>query len=240
METLTKSRRERDWMTIMLGIKRQELTLVQAAELMDVSYRQSKRVWRGIGPTATPGLVHRLRGRPKALRRKAPELRAGGLARYDERCGDFGPTLAAEYLALDDTFKKASESWCAREDLNLQPLRDQILSLARLPFRHARNRRQLAPCTAESQAFVAVLCKPGEMTTATHRATTGDCASRKVCLGSCHVTLVQVCKRCMRCGLRRRVEWLHAVGAKPVERGKRAAFCSGQKPRKRNGFSRRD
>src|ERR1017187_3941848 len=55
METLTKSRRERDWMTIMLGIKRQELTLVQAAELMDVSYRQSKRVWRGIGPTATPG-----------------------------------------------------------------------------------------------------------------------------------------------------------------------------------------
>ncbi len=28
--------------------------------------------------------------------------------------------------------------WCAREDLNLQPLRDQILSLARLPFRHAR------------------------------------------------------------------------------------------------------
>ena len=52
--------------------------------------------------------------------------------------------------------------WCAREDLNLQPLRDQILSLARLPFRHARNRHQLAPCTAESQAFVAGLCKPGE------------------------------------------------------------------------------
>src|ERR1039458_3707182 len=60
------------------------------------------------------------------------------------------------------TRDSASESWCAREDLNLQPLRDQILSLARLPFRHARNRHQLAPCTAESQAFVAVLCKPVE------------------------------------------------------------------------------
>ena len=46
----------------------------------------------------------------------------------------------------------ASESWCAREDLNLQPLRDQILSLARLPFRHARNRYQVAPRAAESQA----------------------------------------------------------------------------------------
>ena len=60
------------------------------------------------------------------------------------------------------TRDSASESWCAREDLNLQPLRDQILSLARLPFRHARNRHQLAPCTAESQAFVAALCKPVE------------------------------------------------------------------------------
>ena len=30
--------------------------------------------------------------------------------------------------------------WCAREDLNLHPLRDQILSLERLPFRHARNK----------------------------------------------------------------------------------------------------
>ena len=27
---------------------------------------------------------------------------------------------------------------CAREDLNLQSFRNQILSLARLPFRHAR------------------------------------------------------------------------------------------------------
>src|SRR5260221_10251373 len=31
--------------------------------------------------------------------------------------------------------------WCAREDLNLHPLRDQILSLACLPFHHSRNPR---------------------------------------------------------------------------------------------------
>ena len=31
------------------------------------------------------------------------------------------------------------EKWCAREDLNLQALRHQILSLACLPFHHARN-----------------------------------------------------------------------------------------------------
>jgi hypothetical protein len=34
--------------------------------------------------------------------------------------------------------------WCAREDSNLHPLRDQILSLARLPFRHARFGRSTA------------------------------------------------------------------------------------------------
>ncbi len=38
-----------------------------------------------------------------------------------------------------------SKKWCAREDLNLQPLRDQILSLARLPFRHARSDTKLRP-----------------------------------------------------------------------------------------------
>jgi site-specific DNA recombinase len=33
-----------------------------------------------------------------------------------------------------------STTWCAREDLNLHPLRDQILSLACLPFHHSRAR----------------------------------------------------------------------------------------------------
>jgi hypothetical protein len=35
--------------------------------------------------------------------------------------------------------------WCAREDLNLHPLRDQILSLACLPFHHSRNLRVTMP-----------------------------------------------------------------------------------------------
>jgi hypothetical protein len=41
--------------------------------------------------------------------------------------------------------------------LNLQSFRNQILSLARLPFRHARNRHQVAPGTAEAQAFAVFL-----------------------------------------------------------------------------------
>ena len=39
--------------------------------------------------------------------------------------------------AKPDDFSER-QAWCAREDLNLHPLRDQILSLACLPFHHSR------------------------------------------------------------------------------------------------------
>ena len=92
------SRKERDRLTIMIGIKRQELTVVQAAGLMGLGYRQSKRVWRRYQVEGDAGLVHRLRGKPSA-RRKPPALRAQVLARCEEeRYADFGPTLMAEHL----------------------------------------------------------------------------------------------------------------------------------------------
>jgi len=92
------SRKERERLTIMVGVKEQDLTLVQAGELMVVSYRQSKRIWRRYQDDGDAGLVHRLRGQPSA-RRKPPELRALALARYaEERYVDFGPTLMAEEL----------------------------------------------------------------------------------------------------------------------------------------------
>jgi hypothetical protein len=95
------SRKERDRMTIMTGVKRQELTLVQAGELMAVCYRQSKRIWRRYRDDGDAGLVHRLRGKP-SVRGKPPELRAQALARYtEERYADFGLTLMAEHLAKE-------------------------------------------------------------------------------------------------------------------------------------------
>ena len=90
--------KERKRLTIMVGVKEQELTLVQASELMGVCYRQSKRIWRRYQADGDAGLVHRLRGKPGA-RRKPPELRAQAQARYaEERYADFGPTLMAEQL----------------------------------------------------------------------------------------------------------------------------------------------
>jgi hypothetical protein len=84
----------------MESVKAGELSVVEAAEVMGLSYRQTKRVWRRYRSHGDAGLVHRLRGRP-GQRRKPPALRARILARYAERYPDFGPTLAAEYLAKE-------------------------------------------------------------------------------------------------------------------------------------------
>ncbi len=85
-------------MTVMAGVSEQKLTLVQAADLMAVGYRQSKRIWKRYQAAGDAGLVHRLRGRPGA-RGLPSELRTQALARYaEERYADFGPTLMAEQL----------------------------------------------------------------------------------------------------------------------------------------------
>ena len=93
------SRKERARMTVMAGVTEQKLTLVQACALMDVGYRQSKRIWKRYQADGDAGLVHQLRGQPNG-RRKAGELRTQALALYAEaRYAGFGPTLMAEQLA---------------------------------------------------------------------------------------------------------------------------------------------
>ena len=92
------SRKERERMTVMVGVTEQKLTLVQAAALMGVGSRQSKRIWKRYQADGDAGLVHRLRGQPRA-RGKPPELRTQVLARYaEERYADFGSPLLAEHL----------------------------------------------------------------------------------------------------------------------------------------------
>ena len=92
------SRKERDRMKIMAGVKSKELSQVQAAELMGLGYRQAKRVWRRYQNEGDAGLVHRLRGKrglrckPAALHREVLKLCT------EDRYEDFGPTLMAEEL----------------------------------------------------------------------------------------------------------------------------------------------
>ena len=74
------NRKERNRITIMAGVKAKEVSQVQAAELLGLSYRQAKRVWRRYQDQGDAGLVHRLRGKPGLLHKPLP-LRVQVLAR---------------------------------------------------------------------------------------------------------------------------------------------------------------
>jgi len=92
------SARERMRLDALSRVKRQELTVVEAAELMRVSLRQARRLWKRFKAGGAGGLVHRLRGRV-SNRRLPEEFRDQVVRRHQARYADFGPTLACEKLA---------------------------------------------------------------------------------------------------------------------------------------------
>jgi hypothetical protein len=100
MEILKMSQKERVRMSVMKQVQEDELKLIEASEVLGLSYRQTKRIWGRYCLEGDRGLVHAARGKP-GKRAKPAELRARILNRYDERYPDFGPTLAAEYLAQE-------------------------------------------------------------------------------------------------------------------------------------------
>ena len=81
-------------------VKRGERTVVEAAELMGVSLRQARRIWKRFKAHGDGGLVHRLRGR-SGNRRLSEELRQRAVKLHQEKYADFGPTLACEKLASE-------------------------------------------------------------------------------------------------------------------------------------------
>src|SRR5690349_18573166 len=100
-EHLTMSQKERTRLGVMREIKAKTMTLVAAARVLRLGYRQMKRVWRRYQDQGDAGLVHRGRGRT-SNRAKEKEFKQKVLARYEQRYGGFGPTLACEHLKADD------------------------------------------------------------------------------------------------------------------------------------------
>jgi len=87
--------KERIRLEALSRVKRGELTGVSAAELMGLSVRQARRVWKRFRQEGDAGLLHRLRDR-SSNRRLDQELRDRIVQRHQERDADFGPTLACE------------------------------------------------------------------------------------------------------------------------------------------------
>jgi transposase len=82
-------------------VKARSLRLREAAELLELSYRQAKRIWARYRVGGAKALQHGNCGRV-SNRAYAAKFRAAVLQQVQARYEDFGPTLAAEHLASDD------------------------------------------------------------------------------------------------------------------------------------------
>jgi len=101
METMTMSVKERRRLEALSRVKSGNLSLVKAAELLGLGYRQAKRAWARYQELGDAGLRHRLRGR-SSNRRVAPGRKERALELCREKYVGYGPTLAAECLDDED------------------------------------------------------------------------------------------------------------------------------------------
>src|SRR6476619_5586113 len=108
-EHLTMSQKERTRLGIMREIKARTMTLVAAAKVLRLGYRQMKRVWSRYQADGDAGLVHRGWGR-SSNRAKEKEFKQKVLERYEERYAGCGPTLACEHLKADDSLEVDHET----------------------------------------------------------------------------------------------------------------------------------
>ena len=131
------SQKERVRLTVMKEVSEGSLNLVEGAQVLGLGYRQTRRIWKRYQVHGDAGLVHLSRGKP-GKRAKPADLKARILARYQERYPDFGPTLAAEYLAREAM------------PVDHETLRRWLLATGKAPLRRRRQRhrqwRERKPC----------------------------------------------------------------------------------------------
>jgi transposase len=134
------STRELGRVEVLARIRSKQLRIVEASQLMGVSYRQAKRLWKRYREEGAAGLKHRSAGRRSnharewKLRKKVLQLVR---EKYGGAVGErFGPTLAAEHLACEDGLKIDAET------LRRWMLAEGLWSRERRRKRHRRRRER--------------------------------------------------------------------------------------------------
>ena len=97
-EPIRMNQKERDRLQVLHEAKKRQITQQEAAAQMGVSERWVRKLLARLRQQGDRGVMHRLRGR--VSNRKIPDAarkKVVGLVRKED--GDFGPTLASEYLA---------------------------------------------------------------------------------------------------------------------------------------------
>jgi transposase len=126
---------------VLKRVKAGELTQVEAAEMLGLSYRQVKRLYRRFFVGGAKALVHRSAGKPSNRARPAAERKRVLLLvrkHYSGKPGErFGPTLAAEHLQEDHGIPVDAETlrrWMLADGLWTRERK-------RKPYRQRRERR---------------------------------------------------------------------------------------------------
>src|SRR5437016_155448 len=118
------SSRELERVEVMGRVASGDLKLTSAAIMLELSYRQAKRLWRRYRQVGSQGLKHGNAGRP-SNRSKPAKFRRRVLNLIQKKYSGseeerFGPTLAAEHLAAEDGIVMDHDSlrrWMLEEGL---------------------------------------------------------------------------------------------------------------------------
>src|ERR1700733_10410724 len=134
------STRELGRVEVLARIRSKQLRIVDASQLMGVSYRQAKRLWKRYREEGAVGLKHRSAGRRSNHAREG-RIRKKVLQLVREKYGGaegerFGPTLASEHLASEDGLKIDAET------LRRWMLAEGLWSRERRRKRHRRRRER--------------------------------------------------------------------------------------------------
>jgi len=136
------SSRELERVEVMGRVGSGDLKLSDAAVMLELSYRQTKRLWRRYRQVGSQGLKHGNAGRPsnrskglKLRRRVLNLIRKKYSGSEEER---FGPTLAAEHLSQEDGIVLDHET------LRLWMLQEGLWSRQRKRKKHCQRRERKA------------------------------------------------------------------------------------------------
>src|SRR3989442_1972083 len=108
-QELWMSQRDRDRLKVLHEAEKGHVTQKQAGEQLKLSDRWVRTVVARLRKEGDGGILHRLRGR--ASKRKIAEAVRNKAVRWVKReYGDFGPTLAAEYLGKEHGLEVSKET----------------------------------------------------------------------------------------------------------------------------------
>jgi len=140
METLLMSARERRRLIVFSQVKKQAISVAEAAWSLELSERQCRRLWKRYGQKGDAGLIHGLRGKVGNASRE--RLREKALALYRQKYDLCNASHAAVLLQARDHLtvsRKTLWRWLTGAGLIAQPRRRK----------QHRQRRVRRTCTGE-------------------------------------------------------------------------------------------